>query len=169
MKMEATPKLNTATMIWLVFTRYVIQGFNEIISFLFSSKAVPNSNKNKTEETTDIQDHSSARILCPLIDCDFEAKRMYKIQQHWHKAHPNLRFPVIRDKAPYTYETAKFQVESPSHVCVLYLFTKNILYFIFYNSCFWIFIAISAQKIRRTKNQQVQGLQLQIKDIIRSE
>lgn len=67
--------------------------------------------------------HSSTRILCPLVDCDFVAKRMYKLHQHWGKVHSHLRFPKMRDQNLYETTVSTISTaENPNDVRVLYLF-----------------------------------------------
>lgn len=49
--------------------------------------------------------HSLNKILCPLKDCTFGAKRVSRLREHWNKEHPCLRFPEIRMRYVFTYPT----------------------------------------------------------------
>lgn len=50
--------------------------------------------------------HSLNKILCPLKDCTFGAKRVNKLREHWNKKHTCLRFPEIRMRYVFTYPVA---------------------------------------------------------------
>lgn len=50
--------------------------------------------------------HSLNKILCPLKDCTFDAKRVSKLREHWNKEHTSFRFPEIRMRYVFTYPIA---------------------------------------------------------------
>lgn len=45
--------------------------------------------------------HIGIKVLCPLITCNYSAKRVYLIRNHWRKAHPNFHFPELRESFKY--------------------------------------------------------------------
>lgn len=45
--------------------------------------------------------HIGIKILCPLITCNYLAKRVYSIRNHWRKAHPDFHFPELRESFKY--------------------------------------------------------------------
>lgn len=49
--------------------------------------------------------HSLKRINCPWKNCTFSAKRVTGLREHWKKKHSNLRFPEIRKRSIFIYQT----------------------------------------------------------------
>lgn len=96
--------------------------------------------------------HSSVRMLCPLVVCDFVTKRMERLKTHWNQAHSHLRFPMIRNQNKYTYLTIELTDDSSSdgEVCVLYSLKFNItnvsndkLFFIVRRSIVYVYKTIA--------------------------
>lgn len=49
--------------------------------------------------------HGTERILCPLIGCNYEGKRLERVRLHWERTHPTMHFPEIRSESQFTYRT----------------------------------------------------------------
>lgn len=55
---------------------------------------------------------TSVKILCPLVGCTYEAKRTEQLRDHWKKSHSHLRFPEIKRRSNFTFETNSSNMSS---------------------------------------------------------